>query len=272
MLRFCVFNINFLIDYTELKKAPFYSENCKMKINKNQVLEKARPLLFSLGLIISLGTTFVAFEWRSYDRKQMDVWIPIDNLIDTIAPPPIIPQILKKAAAKPNIVIEKPTAFKVTDEIWNEMLFEEKTESKPQKNNDFEYDFLDDEGQEEVIEDYVFQMPIENPKEYAYLPSCESTNHNAVKFGCTKLSIQSFVKNNFKVNTDVFESQKINVSFVIDTNGRVTNIKTNGSNNHILLNEAVRVIKSLPLFIPAKHNGVKHPMITTVPILIVTEY
>lgn len=243
-----------------------------MKIPKNQVLEKTRPVLFSLGLIIALSCTFIAFEWRSYDQKQLDIWIPIDNYLDTVIPPPIVPQILKKASAMPRVKIEQPTAFKITENVWEE-LFEKENSKTTEKDvpNDFDIEFIDiDDDTEDHVVEYDFQVPMTNPSEYAYLSSCESENHNATKFGCTKQNIHKYVLEHFKVNTDVFEQHDIRVSFVIDTTGRVTNIKTSGSSNRILINEAIRVVQSLPLFVPAKNNGRKHPMITEIPIKVVT--
>ena len=49
------------------------------------------------------------------------------------------------------------------------------------------------------------------------------------------------------------------VSFIINTNGEVINIKasSNDINNNILEKEAIRIIRTLPIFIPGEHNGKK---------------
>lgn len=147
--------------------------------------------------------------------------------MDTVIPPPIVPQILKKAVAKPRIKIEQPIAFKITENVWEE-LFEKENSKKTKEHtpNDFDLEPIDtkDDTEDNLVE-HNFQVPMTNPSEYAYLSSCESENHNVTKFGCTKQNIHKYVAEHFKVNTDVFEQHDIRVSFVIDITGRVTTLK-----------------------------------------------
>ncbi|WP_275315642.1 energy transducer TonB [Tenacibaculum bernardetii] len=64
------------------------------------------------------------------------------------------------------------------------------------------------------------------------------------------------------------------VNFVINTSGEVINIKasSNEINNNILEKEAIRIIKTLPKFIPGKHNGKKVNVSYGFPILFSMDY
>lgn len=59
---------------------------------------------------------------------------------------------------------------------------------------------------------------------------------------------------------------KILVSFMINKNGKVTNIKAKGSVPELEI-EAIRVVNSLPLMEPGIHNGKKVNVIYTLPIM-----
>ena len=59
---------------------------------------------------------------------------------------------------------------------------------------------------------------------------------------------------------------KVWISFIVDTSGFVTNIKIVRGVNEYLDTEAIRVIKSLPNFNPAKKNGETVNEIMTIPI------
>jgi hypothetical protein len=63
---------------------------------------------------------------------------------------------------------------------------------------------------------------------------------------------------NYPLNSDQYETGKIFIKFIVDTDGSLTNFKIlKGLESWN--NEAVRVIKSMPKWEPAKCNGKKVP-------------
>ncbi len=87
---------------------------------------------------------------------------------------------------------------------------------------------------------------------------------------CFTEKMQSFVEDNFNfgivksLNIDP-GTKRVYVQFIIDKEGKVKNIKARGP--HVSLEkEAIRVINSLPIFVPAIHNGKKVNVKYTLPI------
>ena len=69
-------------------------------------------------------------------------------------------------------------------------------------------------------------------------------------------SLLSFVSKNLKwPNTDADVQGKVIVRFVVNTNGSISDIMVIRSLELHFDNEAIRVIKKLPKFIPGKQNG-----------------
>lgn len=89
-------------------------------------------------------------------------------------------------------------------------------------------------------------------------PGCETLESNDERKRCMSKKIARSVNRNF--NTDLANElgltgkQRIIVTFVIDQQGKVTNIKAQ-ANHPRLETEAQRVVAKLPIFIPATHKG-----------------
>ena len=65
---------------------------------------------------------------------------------------------------------------------------------------------------------------------------------------------------------------KVYVSFVIDTDGKITNVKIERGEYPALNEEATRVVREIPKMIPASQNGRKVPMRMTIPVNFKTSY
>ena len=82
--------------------------------------------------------------------------------------------------------------------------------------------------------------------------------------------LEKYVKDNTQYPQEAF-SQKIEgtvfVQFVIDTNGKATQVKVmNTKSNPILQNEAVRVVSTMPSWKPGTQSGKKVNVYFTVPV------
>ncbi|MGC6429889.1 MAG: M56 family metallopeptidase [Jejuia sp.] len=88
--------------------------------------------------------------------------------------------------------------------------------------------------------------------------SCELLSNGNEKKECTSNEVAKYVIQNFntKLATDLNlkGKQKINVIFKINKEGEITNVRARAPHPD-LEKEAIRVVKSLPKFIPGKHKG-----------------
>lgn len=97
----------------------------------------------------------------------------------------------------------------------------------------------------------VEEMPIFNPGVCGELSIDE-------RYACSQKEILTFVMQNVaypqKALDEGFEG-KIYVKFIVDTNGKVVDVNIAKGGNSLLESEAIRVIKSLPDFIPGVQRG-----------------
>jgi hypothetical protein len=113
-----------------------------------------------------------------------------------------------------------------------------------------------------VQEDAITQDPIEVPfakvEETPMLPSCENKGTQDERRDCVASEISEHVKKNFNQtlawNLGLTGKQRITVVFKIDTNGNVVGVRSRAPHPDLEV-EAIRVIKTLPHFIPGKQNG-----------------
>lgn len=103
----------------------------------------------------------------------------------------------------------------------------------------------------------ILEVPFAAIDEVPIYPGCETLLTNPERRKCMSDSINKKVQKIF--NTDLAGDlgltgrQRINVIFKIDENGNVTGIRSRAAHPR-LEEEAIRVIKTLPKFIPGKHN------------------
>lgn len=123
---------------------------------------------------------------------------------------------------------------------------------------------------EEIDEDIVFGMiTVETPPEFPRTPKSLSKREKKDYFS---KQISSIVSKNFNTSVclDLKGRQRINVQFKIDENGGIIDIKVRAPHKK-LEDEAIRVIKLLPQFIPAKQSGKAIKMVYTLPIIFQVE-
>ena len=88
-------------------------------------------------------------------------------------------------------------------------------------------------------------------------PGCEGLDSEEERKKCFNQKVQEHVKNTFQYPKAALEmgiSGKVSVQFVIDSNGKVTNIKHRGP-DRLLEQEAVRIISLLPQVKPGIQRG-----------------
>jgi protein TonB len=116
-------------------------------------------------------------------------------------------------------------------------------------------------------EDEIFNFAVvENKPIY---PGCENLATEDEKFMCFNQNIMTHIGKNFdfpELARQMGIQGKVYVNFVIEKNGKVSNVTIARGVDKLIDDEAIRVIKLLPKFTPAKQRGKPVRMQYTVPI------
>jgi TonB family protein len=126
----------------------------------------------------------------------------------------------------------------------------------------FESDIEEIETNEEV---YSFT----NVENRPVFPGCENLLTEDERFNCFNLKARQFVGKNFEfpeMAKQMGIQGKVWVSFVIDKDGEVTNVKVDRGVDKLLDEESLRVVSALPKMSPAKIGGRPVKMSYTLPI------
>lgn len=211
-------------------------------------LEGKKSTGMLIGYVLILGAIFVAFEWTQRDRKVVELepvfestfeedMIPITQQKEVMAPPP---------AAAPKIA-----------EILNIVDDEtELTEEEIETSEDVNQAITTNTGTgaatavvsgpvgpvvEEVDEDRIYDIIQDNPEFPGGMDACLKWLSEHVKYPsiCQEQGVQG----------------RVIVSFVVDRDGSVVNVKTVRTPDPFLQKEAERVVKTIPRWKPGYRNG-----------------
>ena len=200
-------------------------------------LESKRMLFVQIGLIIALFLVFVAFEYKSYEKRELDLGtrevvdiveeiIPVTE--QKVKPPPPPPP---KQTTVINIVEDE---VEIDDEIEIDAEATETTEVE-------EYVPIEMEEEAEIKEDHIFAV-VESMPEY---PGGD-------------IARQKFLGNNIHYPTMARESGiqgMVYVTFVVERDGSVTDVRVMRGIGGGCDEEAIRVVQSMPKWIPGKQRN-----------------
>jgi hypothetical protein len=210
--------------------------------------------LFLLALLLAMGTTLLNCSNNEGRLQNIDSVEIIDSLnynnkID-----------LKSDSINCNAKIEDSTKIKSTQAVPLPPIVGEVIEITgivvPPKQND------------EVVFGLIL---VEHPPEFEYTPSGLSRSEKKKYFS---QKVNKIVSDNFNIgqgHLHLSGKQRIYTQFKIDEKGFVKDIKVRSSSHSELEKEAIRVIKLLPKFKPAKQRGKNIGMVYTLPIVIMIE-
>lgn len=210
--------------------------------------ERMRFVYFQLGLLISFSLTFFAFEWTTYySVKELKGKVVVDDNGE------ILPPIITLETKKPEVKVEKtfkpdPNKFKIVDD--NTSI--EKTTEK-----------------EEPVETPKFDekwVPVE-PVEVESAPLNFAEEMPGFVGG--DKALYEYLANNIKYpkrEKQIGVEGKVYVEFVVGKKGEITNVKIKKGVSEALDAEAIRVIKSMPNWLPGKQNGRAVKVIYVMPI------
>ena len=209
------------------------------KKSKKADLEKKRNTFFLIGLVLALGSTFLAFEWKAkpsaaeslgilQSKEVEEEIIPITREPEVKPPPPPPPQVVEVLNIVENDV-EIDEELKIDDSEADDKTI---IDIQP---------VLQTNEEEEVAEDEIFYFA-EDPAEfpggdralYKYI-------NDAVKYPV--IAQENGIQG------------KVYVKFVVNEQGAVSDAQILRGVDESLNQEALRVINSLPNFRPGKQRG-----------------
>ena len=211
----------------------------EIKKSKKADLENKRALFFQLGLIITLGCVFVAFEWSTTDVKVGDQYQVDEEVVEEEVPP-----ITRQEEIAPPPPPPPPQVSDVLEIVEDDVELDEELEVEDtDMDDDLEVDFsklLDEEDDESDAPIPFFIL--ENKPEY---PGGEK---EMFKFLYSKVRYPAVCQENGVQGM-------VSLSFVINKKGEVTNIKVLRGPDPNLEREAVRVVEQMPKWKPGKQRG-----------------
>lgn len=221
-----------------------------MEIKKNPIadLEKKRSLFMMAGYVVALSVVLVAFEWKTFERTAGDLGqLVVDNLEEEIIP--ITEQEIKPPPPPPPPPPPAPEIEVVDDDVEIEDEVEiqdveadQKTEikviAKPVEEEPQEPDFFT------IVED---------------MPAFPGGDAALLKFIASNVVYPPIAKENGITGV-------VYVSYVVDRDGSIKDVKVVRGADPFLDKEAVRVVKTLKGYKPGKQRGKPVPVQFTIPI------
>ena len=203
-------------------------------------LEKTKTMFTLLGLVISISIVILAFEWKSYDEKEEAMQLTqvvqeVEEMViqtrqEETPPPPEEPQ------------QAETTEFEIVDD-------------DQELKNEFSIETFENTGNAEVVipKVEVVEEVVEEEEQTIFIVVEESAS-----FPGGIQEMMNFIKNNLKYPQQARETGtqgKVFVSFVVEKDGSLTDVKVLRDIGSGCGEEAVRVVKSMPKWKPAKQRG-----------------
>lgn len=214
------------------------SKNNSMEVKKNEKadLNKNITLFRQMGLILSLGILYVAFEY-SYSDIKAD---KIEMVTELVVEEEMVPITRAEMPPPPPPQMNLEIITIVDDDI---VLDDELDLEDLEMDEDSEVEILDYAEEEEVDDDLVFQhverMP-EFPGGYAALMKYLSKNLEYPNVA-SENGIQG----------------RVYVNFIIFKDGQIGDVKILKGVDRFLDKEAVRVVQQMPEWSPGEQRGRK---------------
>ena len=237
-----------------------------MELKKNPKSDVSRnsSLYFAVGLALMLGFTYMALEYKSYEKSDIVAdTLNVDDEFEEEAP--VTEQIVTPPPPPP----PPPAAPEVIEVVEDEVEVEETVIESTETEMETEIVEVEEVEVEEVAED--LEVPFHVIENVAVFPGCENEKGNAAKKECMNEKVNKFISRKF--NTDLAQdlglapgTSRIFCRFKVDKNGNVTAIQTRGP-HPALEKEAQKVLSKLPKMKPGKQRGKSVVMPFSIPIV-----
>lgn len=228
----------------------------ELKKNPKANLEKMKLIFTEVGLVISLGVVFLAFEWKSSGEINTDFATMQDVVVEEEMIP-ITQQEEVKAPPPP------PEPVQVTDVI---NIVEDDVDI------DDNLDIFDSEFREDVAVKIVnFQEEEEEIEEEQVFVVVEDMPGFG---GGDSNKFREYIAKNLRYPDVAAENGiqgRVFVQFVVEPDGHVSNVKVVRGVDPSLDKEAIRVVESSPNWKPGKQRGKPVRVSFTFPIIFVLQ-
>jgi len=200
-------------------------------------LENKKLMFTQIGMIIALLVTWLAFEHKSYDKREIDPSL----LRQTEVVEEEMVEITKQEEPKPQPV-EVPKQTTQLEIVQDDVETEDININADVQQDEVIEDYVAPEVvEEDVVEQEIFQIVEEMPS----YPGGER-------------ALLEYVAKNIKYPQIARETGiqgRVFVGFVVEPDGSVSNVKILRGIGGGCDEEAMRVIKSLPKWKPGKQRG-----------------
>ena len=217
----------------------------QLKKNPKADLTKNSSLYFAIGLASVLLFSWVAIEWKTYEKSAFDYEalnvddeddeeVPITEQIKTPPPPP-----------------PPPPAPEVIEIVEDEEDIEETVIESTETDQEEIVEIVD------VVDDFEdVDVPFAVIEDVPLFPGCEKVAKSDRR-KCFQEQINKHIRKNFRypeIAQEMGIQGRVYVNFIISKDGSITNIRMRGPDKN-LEKEAKRIISKLPKMTPGKQRG-----------------
>lgn len=199
-------------------------------------LESKKTLFIEIGLIIALAAVLVAFEWKSYEKTELN--LASRAMDDT---PEEMIEITQHE--KPPPPPKPPQQTTVIEIVEDELEIED----------DIEIDVEDD--QETEVQDYV---PVEEAEEEQEEQQIFTVVEAMPSYPGGEEAMRRYLSESIEYPQMARESGiqgRVFVTFVVERDGNITDVQILRGIGGGCDEEALRVIKNMPKWAPGKQRG-----------------
>ena len=215
----------------------------ELKKNPKADLEKRKGLYLESGLVVVLAACLYAFSLKSYDKDEADdnggpaqeeEVEELDDIMDTEDTPPPPPP--PPAPEEPEVNMDDIQVVEDKSEVKNEFEAQDFDEVKNEEKPDVKV-----EEEQEVEEQKIFTVVENDPEFPGGMDALYKYLAENIKY--PKLAQENGI------------TGKVYLTFVVERDGSITDIKTLRDIGGGCAAEAIRVVKSMPKWKPGKQRG-----------------
>ncbi|HPE57713.1 MAG TPA: energy transducer TonB [Bacteroidales bacterium] len=206
------------------------------KKSKKADLESKKMIFIEIGLIIALAGVLLAFEWKSYEKQELD----LGQLVVDDTPEEMVEITQQEKPPPPPPPQQQTTVIEIVED---DMEIEDEIEI------DVEAD------QETVVEEYI---PVEDDDEEEEEAQIFTVVESMPGFPGGETAMKRYLAENIQYPQMARESGiqgRVFVTFVVEKDGNVTDVRVLRGIGGGCDEEAIRVIKNMPRWDPGKQRG-----------------
>lgn len=203
-------------------------------------LEKTKTMYTLLGLVVALSIVILAFEWKSYDKE-----VEAEQLTQVVQE--VEEMIIQTRQEEPPPPPEEPQQAETTEfEI---------VDDDQELENEFNIETFENTGNAEV---FIPKVEVEEVEEEAEEETIFTVVEESASFPGGMQELYKYVGSNLVYPQQARETGtqgKVFITFVVEKDGSLTDVKVLRDIGSGCGEEAVRVVKSMPKWKPAKQRG-----------------